>query len=207
MAEPEGTADSEEQLDEVEDRAPETPVEDSDTESKKEPFAAEGVEITLDPMGVDPVNTLEVQQEPPRRRLVAELLDGQDEVADGVKSGLQLVAPPIHIETIDAGQPVYQLDLSSDEPEGRILEPEVDPNAEVAAMAAAVVAADPVTAAAGLSGTTLEGHAHAAVKQLVANRDRQVMAAERDGLGAYELAAEIDGFVAEILKAVRQRGG
>jgi hypothetical protein len=37
---------------------------------------------------------------------------------------------------------------------------------------------------------------------MVSQRDRRVMAAERDGIGAYELAAGVDDFVATILEVV-----
>lgn len=136
--------------------------------------------------------------EAPRRRLVAELLEGQEAVGGEPRLDLQLVAPPLHLETIDAGQPIYQLDLSSDEPQGEIIEPEPTPGAIDAAYAAASDASDafsPVPADAG---------AREAVRHMIVQRDRQVMGAERDGLGGYELAVGLDQFVDALLEAARR---
>jgi len=134
------------------------------------------------------------EAEPPRRRLVAELLEGQ-EVVESSRADLQLVAPPLHLETIDAGQPVYQLDLSTDEPQGDIVEPDpaVSPPADVGYRADTAYAQD-----------ALDGNGRATVKRMIMERDRQVMAAERDGLGAYELAVNLDEFVETLLAAARR---
>jgi hypothetical protein len=132
--------------------------------------------------------------EPPRRRLVSELLEGQEAFEESSRPGLQLVAPPLHLETIDAGQPIYQLDLSSDEPQGVLVEPErpaVSPRDEIVAQGTAS------------PSVPLEGSAREIVKALIMRRDRQVMAAERDGIGAYELAVGLDAFVQRILEVAR----
>ena len=126
--------------------------------------------------------------EPPRRRTVSELLEGQDALEEGDRSDLQLVAPPLHVEVGDAGQAIYQLDLSGGEPEGTLLVPESSG------------VAHELDHAAG-AGT---GDAHAVLKQMIADRDRQVMSAERDGVSAYELAAGIDDFVATLIETVRR---
>lgn len=136
--------------------------------------------------------------EPPRRRLVAELLEGQEVVDGEPRLDLQLVAPPLHLETIDAGQPIYQLDLSSDEPQGEIIEPEPVPGAINAAYAGETEVRgsfSPVPADAG---------AHEAVRQMIVQRDRQLMGAERDGIGAYELAVGLDEFAEALLEAARR---
>lgn len=136
--------------------------------------------------------------EAPRRRLVAELLEGQDAIDGEPRLDLQLVAPPLHLETIDAGQPIYQLDLSSDKPLGEIIEPEPAPGAIDAGHAAAPDAShafSPVPADAG---------AREAVKHMIVQRDRQLMGAERDGIGAYELAVGLDQFVEALLEAARR---
>lgn len=136
--------------------------------------------------------------EPPRRRLVAELLEGQDIVEEPAASGVQLVAPPLHLEPVDAGQPIYQLDLSSEEPQGILVEPEpyafprdsfLDEAASVAAQGA-------------MSGG--EKGALQLIKQMIVHRDRRVMAAERDGIGAYELAVGLDEFVRALVDAIRR---
>lgn len=132
--------------------------------------------------------------EAPRRRLVAELLEGQEAIDGESGRDLQLVAPPLHPEAIDAGQPIYQLDLSSDEPRGEIIEPEPAPGATDATPAVSG-AFSPIPADAG---------AHEAVKQMIVQRDRQVMGAERDGIGAYELAVGLDQFVEALLAAARR---
>lgn len=134
--------------------------------------------------------------EPPRRRLVAELLEGQEVVAETSRPGLQLVAPPLHLETIDAGQPIYQLDLSSDEPEAVLVERE---------RAAASRDDDAPTNAAGASDPAAPGSVRDIVKKLIMQRDRYVMAAERDGIGAYELAVGLDAFVDKVLEAATDR--
>jgi hypothetical protein len=128
--------------------------------------------------------------EPPRRRLVAELLEGQDVVEESSRPDLQLVAPPLHLETIDAGQPIYQLDLSSEEPQGVM----------VGAEPSAAVSTDDRDQGRASS----HGNAHAFVKQMIMRRDRQIMAAERDGIGAYELAVGIDVFVRKVLEVARR---
>jgi len=129
--------------------------------------------------------------EPPRRRLVSELLEGQEVVDESNQPGLQLVAPPLHLETIDAGQPIYQLDLSSDEPQGVLVEPERP----------AVSQRDEGVARRSASPSgPLEGGAREILKRMVMLRDRQVMAAERDGIGAYEIAMGVDAFVQKIFE-------
>jgi len=135
---------------------------------------------------------------PPRRRLVAELLEGQEHIVESAKAGLQLVAPPLHIEPVDAGQPVYQLDLSSDEPAGMLVEPESTPRTERAAPAHATAKEAPRPARTNIPTDSV----HGALRHMISQRDRRVMAAERDGIGAYELAAGIDDFVAAILEVV-----
>jgi len=130
--------------------------------------------------------------EPPRRRLVSELLEGQDALEESSRPGLQLVAPPLHLETIDAGQPIYQLDLSSEEPQGVIVEPErpAPPSDE-----------DPYDPSALEGAGALD-----VIKNMIMQRDRQVMAAERDGIGAYELASGVDTFVRKVLEIARRAG-
>lgn len=128
--------------------------------------------------------------EPPRRRLVSELLEGQEALEDTSRPGLQLVAPPLHLETIDAGQPIYQLDLSSEEPQGVMVEPE---------RPAPVADEDPYDSSA-LDGAD----ASDIIKNMIMQRDRQVMAAERDGIGAYEIASGVDAFVRKILEIARR---
>jgi hypothetical protein len=128
--------------------------------------------------------------EPPRRRLVSELLEGQEALEDSSRSGIQLVAPPLHLETIDAGQPIYQLDLSSEEPQGVLVEPERP------APAADEDPYDP--------GAFDGADAHDVIKNMIMQRDRHVMAAERDGIGAYELASGVDAFVRRILEIARR---
>jgi hypothetical protein len=125
-----------------------------------------------------------------RRRLVSELLEGQEALENTSRPGLQLVAPPLHLETIDAGQPIYQLDLSSEEPQGVIVEPE---------RAAPVADEDPYD-----PGAVDGAEAHDIIKNMIMQRDRQVMAAERDGIGAYELASAVDAFVRKILEIARR---
>lgn len=135
--------------------------------------------------------------EPPRRRLVAELLEGQEALQEGTRPGLQIVAPPLHLETIDAGQPIYQLDLSGDEPRAVLVDPdgrEVEPAEDDL----------PATDAGGVAAGA--GGCREAIKRLIMQRDRQVMAAERDGVGAYELAVGLDSFVDKIVQAVRDDG-
>ena len=130
--------------------------------------------------------------EAPRRRLVSELLEGQEEL-DEAAPDLQLVATPIHVEPVESGQAVYQLDLSGGEPEGTLIAPEVGDVAAVTAPGGAATP-EPITTAAD---------AHSAVRELIAQRDLLVMAAERDGVSAYELAAEIDQFVDVVITSVR----
>jgi hypothetical protein len=143
------------------------------------------------------------QSEPPRRR-VSELLEGQEVFEETTtRPDLQIVAPPLHLESSDAGQPFYQLDLSSDEPEGTFVEPE-----RLAGESVEVV--DPALAD-GASGELTVGDTsalpfddvHEVVKRMILQRDRQVMAAERDGIGAYELAVGVDNFVYRLVEAVR----
>ncbi len=180
MAEPEGTAG----------------VEDSLEGSDALEGAAEREE-TDDDDGDEQV--AEEAPEPPRRRLVSELLEGEDVLEEGVRSDLQLVAPPLHVEVGDPGQPIYQLDLSSDEPEGTLLEPEssaIPPEPDYAAEPIGGIGPG-CGAEAGTTDT------HAILKQMIAHRDRQVMAAERDGIGAYELAAGIDHFIGTLIETVR----
>ncbi len=101
--------------------------------------------------------------EPPRRRLVSELLEGEDELGQA-PADLQLVATPIHAEDIESG--VYQLDLSGGEPEGTLLEPEGGDSAAVPASAGlpgGAATPEPVTTAAD---------AQSAVRELIAQRDR-----------------------------------
>jgi len=125
--------------------------------------------------------------EEPRRRLVAELLEGEAAVDGEPLLDLQVVAPPLHLEAIDAGQPIYQLDLSSDEPQGEIIEPEPVPGASDV-----------------FSPAPADVGAHEAVKQMIVQRDRQLMGAERDGISAYELAVGLDQFVEALLEAARR---
>jgi hypothetical protein len=139
--------------------------------------------------------------EPPRRRLVAELLEGQEVIDEASRADLQLVAPPLHLETIDAGQPIYQLDLSSDEPQGEIIEPEAAPGAADTGHAEAPYGAD------SLPLIPADADAREAVRQMIVQRDRQVMAAERDGIGAYDLAVGVDPFVEALLEAARRDEG
>lgn len=134
--------------------------------------------------------------EPPRRRLVSELLEGQEVLEESSRSGLQLVAPPLHFETIDAGQPIYQLDLSSEEPQGTIVEPERPARPHE----------DAPVAAPGGQAWPVDGDAREIVKHMVKLRDRQIMAAERDGIAAYELATDVDTFVGKIIEVVCKRG-
>lgn len=138
--------------------------------------------------------------EPPRRRLVSELLEGEEALEEDARSDLQLVAPPLHVEVGDTGQSVYQLDLSSDEPEGTLLEPE--PGA--VPLEPDYVAEPTVAPAPGVAVEAGAADTHAVLKQMITHRDRQVMASERDGVGAYELAAGIDQFVTTLIEAVRR---
>ncbi len=137
--------------------------------------------------------------EPPRRRLVAELLEGQ-EVLDEAASSAQLVAPPIHLETIDAGQPIYQLDLSSEEPRGVIVAPETGGAAGGAAVAPVPMVSEIHDEVSGITGDRVFD----ALKQMIVDRERRVMAAERDGIEAYELAIELDQFVRSLIEAMRR---
>ena len=165
---------------------------DAAPEVDEELDAAQEVEEDLDAAAE---SDEEGPPDPPRRRLVAELLEGQEVVDGEPRLDLQLVAPPLHLETIDAGQPIYQLDLSSDEPQGEIIEPEPVPGAINAAYAGETEVRgsfSPVPADAG---------AHEAVRQMIVQRDRQLMGAERDGIGAYELAVGLDEFVEALLEA------
>jgi hypothetical protein len=41
---------------------------------------------------------------------------------------------------------------------------------------------------------------------MIAARERRVMAAERDGIGAYELAIELDQFVRSLVETLRRVG-
>jgi len=138
----------------------------------------------------------ETEPEPPRRRLVAELLEGDEDIEDLPTPDAQLVAPPLHVEPVDAGQPIYQLDLSSDEPQGVIVAPETFEGAEQ------VLAQGDAYQPAGAA----HGGAHQAVRQLIVDRERRVMAAERDGIGAYDLAVELDDFVYALIDALRRVG-
>ena len=147
----------------------------------------------LDSQEMDAAEELEESAEPPRRRLVSELLEGQEEIDENARGDLQLVAPPLHVEPIEAGQAIYQLDLSGGEPEGTLVEPEgVSPQADLGAGATSF---SPVTDA---------PDARSAVRALIAERDRAVMAAERDGIGAYDLACGIDEFVDAIFASIRE---
>ncbi len=138
--------------------------------------------------------------EPPRRRLVAELLEGQDFVDESPTAGSQLVAPPLHLQTVDEGQPIYQLDLSSEEPQGVIVTPEPYETRRKSAIAGdRRTYSDPYHSAAGVDLDALQ-----AIKQMIVHRERRVMAAERDGIGAYQLAIELEGFVRALLDAVRR---
>lgn len=156
-------------------------------------------DLLEEPQDPDEVEAVREPEPPPRRRLVAELLEGQEHIVESTKAGLQLVAPPLHIEPVDAGQPIYQLDLSNDEPAGMLVEPEPAPRSEPAAappQATAQVAPRP--ARTNIPTDSVQG----ALRHMISQRDRRVMAAERDGIGAYELAAGIDDFVAAILEVV-----
>jgi len=126
--------------------------------------------------------------------------EGEEALEEDARSDLQLVAPPLHVEVGDTGQSVYQLDLSSDEPEGTLLEPEpgaVPPEPDY-------VAEPTVAPAPGVAVEAGAADTHAVLKQMITHRDRQVMASERDGVGAYELAAGIDQFVTTLIEAVRR---
>lgn len=131
--------------------------------------------------------------EQPRRRLVAELLAGQEDVEESVRR--DALKGQLHLETIDAGQPIYQLDLSSEEPQGTMVEStrRVDDDGD-----------DPPRAT--HQSAIAAAAVHNAVKQLVMQRDRQVMGAERDGVGAYELAVDLDDYVERVVEAVRRAG-
>jgi len=185
MAELEGTAEIESTV---------TPIDDD---------AAQEIEDALEADGGGEDDEKEAEAEPPRRRLVAELLEGQEILDEASRGDLQLVAPPLRPQTIDAGQPIYQLDLSSEEPQGELIEPDpvavgVDPSPAAAQPASALDAVAAIPA-----GAT----AHDAVKQLMVQRDREVMAAERDGIGAYELAVGLDAFVEALVQAARRGDG
>ena len=91
-----------------------------------------------------------------------------------------------------------QLDLSSDEPQGEMIEPEPAPGAIDTEHTAAPDAAD------ALSSIPADVGAREALKQMIVQRDRQVMSAERDGIGAYELAVGVDQFVEALLEAARR---
>ena len=171
MAEPTGTAD----VDKVE-------VEDEDEDQDD-----------LDSQEMDAAEESEEPEEPPRRRLVSELLEGQEEIDEAARADLQLVAPPLHVEPIEAGQSIYQLDLSGGEPEGTLVEPEgAAPQSEHGA------------GGLSFSPTADAADARSAVRALIAERDRAVMAAERDVIGAYNLATAIDEFVDAIFASIRQ---
>ncbi len=195
MAEPEGTAGLDDSLkgsdalEGAEDHNKTSDVDDGDQDG-----AGDGDDREDDEQEAGEV------AEPPRRRLVSELLEGEDALEEDARSDLQLVAPPLHVEVGDTGQSIYQLDLSSDEPEGTLLEPEPRAGAiEPDCVAEAMVGTAPGGAVeAGATDT------HAVLKQMITHRDRQVMASERDGVGAYELAAGIDQFVATLIEAVRR---
>ncbi len=141
--------------------------------------------------------------EPPRRRRVSELLEGQDALEEDARSDLQLVAAPLHPDVRDTGQHIYQLDISNGEPQGTLLEPESS-----AVPPAPDPAAEPVvetaTGSGAEAGTT---DTETVLKQMIAHRDRQLMAAERDGIDAYELAAGIDEFIARLIETVRRSDG
>ena len=194
MAEPEGTAGLDDKkedsdvLDNVEERQ-----ELEETDQLEESDQLEASDESQDDEDGDGDDD-EVAP-PPRRRLVSELLEGQEAIEEAARADLQLVAAPIHAAPGESGQGIYQLDLSSDEPEGKIVEPEpVDPAESAEAAAASSV-----------PGLDADGaDVHATVKQLITHRDRQVMAAERDGIGAYELAAGIDHFVASLIDMIRR---
>lgn len=144
----------------------------------------------------------ETVPEPPRRRRVAELLEGEDSIQELPDTGAQLVAPPFHVESVDAGQPIYQLDLSADEPQGVIVAPEpAGDSGGIASVAVPVDNVDPYGAA-----VPVHSGAHEAVKGMIVDRERRVMAAERDGIGAYDLAVELDDFVHNLVDALRRVG-
>lgn len=141
--------------------------------------------------------------EAPRRRLVAELLEGQDSVDETSCSGLQLVAPPLHLEPVDEGQPIYQLDLSSDEPQGVIVAREpYDDVAEGRRSSGSMRSSDGYEETIGAEAGPLQ-----AIKRMIVLRERRIMAAERDGIGAYQLAIELDGFVRALVEALRRVDG
>lgn len=145
------------------------------------------------PDDADGLSTPGGTAEMPRRRLVAELLAGQEDVEESVRR--DAVKTQLHLETIDAGQPIYQLDLSSEEPQGTMVESTRTADAEFDEE-------PPATHQSAIAAAAM----HNAVKQLVMQRDRQVMAAERDGVGAYELAVDLDVYVERIVDAVRRSG-
>ena len=212
MAEPDGTAgvddspddsDALESAEKLEEDGDEADGDEADGDEaggdEADGDEAGGDEADGDEADGDELAEDEQEGQPPRRRLVSELLEGQESVEGSARADLQLVAPPVHPEVGDTGQPIYQLDLSSDEPEGTLLEPDpsvLPPEPDYAA---------PATETSSEDGSVSEaGDVHAVLKQMIANRDRQVMAAERDGIGAYELAAGIDHFVASLIDAVRR---
>ncbi len=193
MAEPEGTAGLDDSL-KVADAL-------EGAEDREEHADADGDDRDDDGDDREDDEEAEEAAEPPRRRLVSELLEGEEALEEDARSDLQLVAPPLHVEVGDTGQSIYQLDLSSDEPEGTLLEPEpsaVPPDPDYVA--------DALMAGTGPGGAVEAGAAdtHAVLKQMITHRDRQVMASERDGVGAYELAAGIDQFVTTLIEAVRR---
>lgn len=168
------------------------PEHSSHPESGADSSAASAMESTSPGGGRGDMPVRPALSEPPRRRLVAELLAGQEDVEESVRR--DALKAELHPETIDAGQPVYQLDLSSEEPRGTLVEStrprEAEPDAE------------PVDHHSAISAAA----AHNAVKHLVMQRDRQVMAAERDGVDAYELAVDLDAYVERVIDTVRRAG-
>ena len=192
MAEPEGTAGLDDSL-KVADAL-------EGAEDREEHADADGDDRDDDGDDREDDEEAEEAAEPARRRRVSELLEGEEALEEDARSDLQLVAPPLHAEVGDTGQSIYQLDLSSDEPEGMLLKPEpgavpLEPDY------VAEPTAGPAPGAAVEAGAT---DTHAVLKQMISHRDRHVMAAERDGVGAYELASGIDQFVTTLIEAVRR---
>ncbi len=166
-----------------------------------DPDALEGAEEREEDDDDGDGQVAEEAAEPPRRRLVSELLEGEDALEEDDRSDLQLVATPLHVEAGEAGPSIYQLDLSSDEPEGTLLEPEASAPTHESTDYAAESMAGTGPGRGAEAGTA---DTQAVLKQMIADRDRQVMAAERDGIDAYELATGIDEFVATLIETVRR---
>lgn len=131
-------------------------------------------------------------EEPVRRRLVSELLEGQDEIVESLAG---VVVDRIQVEAVDAGGAIYQLDLDGSEPQGKLVEPERPPEAAAALLAEATQE---------LSQPADAADACEAFTHLIHERDLLIMRAERDGIGAYELATGVGEFVDILLATVHR---